>query len=102
MNPAASRALPREPFRGRGFHAIRLRHAVVDPIGTAYSIDIASRYSPGAFAAVQQYETLYLADDPVSALQEVEALALLGGRLVHSWVDAWCVVPCAFSKRRQL
>lgn len=94
MNFAKLNLIRRDRFRGEMFHAVRLLHAIPDPMETAYSKDVASRYSPGKDAKILQYETLYLADDPVSALQEVEALYVAGGQLAHSWKEAWCVVPC--------
>lgn len=100
MNLTACGGLPRTRIQADGFHAIRLRHAVVDPLATAHTVDKPSRYSPGMFARGRQFETLYLAVDPIAALQEVEALLVTGDRIVSNWTDAWCVVLCNFALGR--
>lgn len=97
MNLAVCRGLSRRSIREVWFRAVRLRHAVQDPLATAHTVDLPSRYSPGVFAKDRPFETLYLAIDPIAALQEVEALLVVGSGIVPNWTDAWCVVPCDFS-----
>jgi hypothetical protein len=88
----ARRAIGRHWFR-----AIKPRFAG-RPLDLAYTADHWSRYSPGIDAQSRPLETLYLAEDPIVALREVEAI-YGGTRLVPNPIDAWCLFPheCALT-----
>jgi RES domain-containing protein len=83
--------LPRRAIGGHWFRAIKPKYAG-RPLDLAYTADHWSRYSPGIDAAHRPFETLYLAEDPIVALREVEAI--YGSvRLVPNPIDAWCLFP---------
>ena len=95
MNLSAVSRLPRRAFGGHWFRAIKPKYAG-RPLALSYTADHWSRFSPGVDAQGQPFQTLYLADDPIVALREVEAI-YGSTRIVPSPLDAWCVFPYAFA-----
>lgn len=93
MNPAASSTLPTGPLTGIWYRAIQPHH-MRTALSTAYSKTIPSRFNVGASAS-PQYEILYLAENHLVALFEVQALLgspLSSGGIVPHPRRAWTIL----------
>ena len=96
MNVAACASLPTHPESGTWFRAIQ-PHFLTTALGTAHSKTIPSRFNIGSSAS-PQFGILYLAENHMVALFEVQALLgspLSSGGIVPHPRRAWTILNVA-------
>ncbi len=90
MNPANCQHLPLIPLNAVWYRAIAPRYWSRLHY-TAYTKVVTSRFNPGAHSP-SRFEILYLGEDPIVTLYEVEALYGSPSSPIPNPSDAWCIV----------
>ena len=94
MNLSAVAALPVRPIASVWYRAVRPQH-IPQSLCSSHTRFYASRYYQGPTAAVEPFEILYLAENPVVAQFEVEALfgsPLIPGGVVPNPASSWLIL----------
>jgi RES domain-containing protein len=81
------------PVERDWYRAIRPRYLAA-PLATLHTTLTPTRYNP-ARQTSRQFETLYLAEDHLLCLREVEAIYGFQSRLVPNPVGTWCILNVA-------
>lgn len=99
MNLDACDRLPTRVLGGVWYRAIA-PHRLPTPLYVANSQDQPTRYNPGPKADAAPFSTLYLAEDHVLCLHEIEAVFSTRSGLVPNPLRTWCALNIAVGLTR--